>query len=110
MVVVNVRLDGDTVTSVLFELMSTITLPVGSVFSTTVYVPVPPSPTVSDVGATVTPGVSSSVTVTATSGHAAVWSPSRVSTARLSLCVVVVVVRSVESFSSAAETVVPSGP
>ena len=38
----------------------------GSVFSTTVYVPVPPSPTVSERGVTVTPGVSLSVTVTAT--------------------------------------------
>ena len=35
-------------------------------FSTTVYLPVPPSPTVSDRGVTVTPGVSLSVTVTAT--------------------------------------------
>ena len=59
--------DEDTVTSVLFELMATITSPVGSVFSSTVYVSVLPSPTVSDVGATVTPGVSLSVTVTATS-------------------------------------------
>ena len=42
---VNVSVDEDTVTSVLFELMATITLPVGSVVSTTVYVPVLPSPT-----------------------------------------------------------------
>ena len=65
-VVVNVRLDGDAVTSVLFETMATITLPVGNVFSLTVYLPVPPSPTVSDMGVTVTPGVSLSVTVTET--------------------------------------------
>ena len=66
-VVVNVRLDGDTLTSMLSEPMATVTSPVGSVFSFTVYVPMSPSPTVSDVGATVTPGVSLSVTVTATS-------------------------------------------
>ena len=65
-VVVNVSVDEGTVTSVLFETMTTVTLPVGNVFSLTVYLPVPPSPTVSDVGVTVTPGVSLSVTVTAT--------------------------------------------
>ena len=66
LVVVNVSVDEDTVTSVLFELMATITLPDGCVFSLTVYLPVPPSPTVSDGGVTVTPGVSLSVTVTMT--------------------------------------------
>ena len=44
--------------------MVTVTAAVGRVSSTTVYVPVPPSSTVSDVGVTVTPAVSSSVTVT----------------------------------------------
>ena len=66
--VVNVRLDEDTVTSVLFEEMPTVTLPVGNVSSSTVYVSVLSSLTVSDVGETVTPGVSLSVTVTATLG------------------------------------------
>ena len=48
--VVNVRLDEDTVTSGLSELMLTVTCPVGCVFSFTVYVPVLlPSLTVSDV-------------------------------------------------------------
>ena len=55
------------VTSVLSvgSTMVTLTVPLaGSEFSTTVYVPLPPSSTVSDVGVTVTPAVSSSVTVT----------------------------------------------
>ena len=47
--------------------MVTVTAAVGWVSSTTVYVFVPPSLTVSDVGVTVTPRVSSSVTVTASS-------------------------------------------
>ena len=50
----------------LFELMATVTSPDGCVFSTTVYVSSVPSSTVSDVGVTVTPGVSSSLTVTVT--------------------------------------------
>ena len=65
-VIVNVSGDGDTVTSVLFEVMATVTSPVGWVFSSTAYVPVLPSPIVSERGVTVTPGVSLSMTVTAT--------------------------------------------
>ena len=62
----NVSLDGFTVTSVLSvgSTMVTATPLVGWVSSTTVYVPLLPSVTVSDVGVTVTPRVSSSVTVT----------------------------------------------
>ena len=56
-VVVNVSGDGDTVTSVLLEVMATVTSSVGAVSSLTVYVAVPPSPSVSDVGVTVMPGV-----------------------------------------------------
>ena len=44
--------------------MVTLTAAVGCVLSSTVYVPVPPSSTGSDAGVTVTPRVSSSVTVT----------------------------------------------
>ena len=64
--VVNVRLAGFAVTSVLSvgSTMVTVTVAVGWVSSTTVYVFVPPSLTVSDVGVTVTPRVSLSVTVT----------------------------------------------
>ena len=66
----NVRLAGSAVTSVLSvgSTMVTVTSPDGWVSSTTVYVPLPPSPTVSDVGVTVTPRVSLSVTVTLTAG------------------------------------------
>ena len=62
----NVRLAGFAETSVgaVGSLMVTVTASDGSVSSTTVYVFVPPSSTVSDVGVTVTPRVSSSVTVT----------------------------------------------
>ena len=62
----NLRLAGLAVTSVLSvgSTMVTVTVPVGWVSSTTVYMPLPPSVTVSDVGVTVTPAVSLSVTVT----------------------------------------------
>ena len=62
---VNVRRAGLAVTSVLVgSLTVTVTVAVGSVSSTTVYVFVPPSLTVSERGVTVTPRVSLSVTVT----------------------------------------------
>ena len=62
----NLRFAGFAETSVLSvgSTMVTVTAAVGRVSSTTVYVFVPPSSTVSDVGVTVTPAVSSSVTVT----------------------------------------------
>ena len=64
----NVRSAGSAVTSVLpvGSLMVTVTSAVGCVSSTMVYVPLPPSATVSAVSKTVTPAVSSSVTVTST--------------------------------------------
>ena len=62
--VVKVRLAGFALTSALSvgSTMVTVTVAVGWVSSTTVYVFVPPSLTVSDVGVTVTPRVSLSVT------------------------------------------------
>ena len=67
--VVNVSLAGFAVTSVLSvgSLTVTATLAVGCVSSTTVYVFVLSSVTASDVAETVTPAVSSSVTVTSRS-------------------------------------------
>ena len=100
-VVENVRLTRSCFTSSLSigSLMLTVTVSVGSVSSTTVYVFVPPSSTVSEVGVNVTPRVSLSLTVTSKLPVTETYSPP------LAMCSRVTVSASSSILSSTAVTV-----